>query len=511
MDPKKFEALFPKDTRAAEIEKILGYIKNGGACEVIGVPGVGKETLFELLVYNRSVRERHLGVLEATFHFVLVEFAEIRHYSLFDVTKFLFLALSESLRERKMQAEFEKIDALFKEAFSLHDDAVLFTGLKRAIEYLSEEKDLTVVFLFDRFKIYFPEVTGQFFANLSVLRSRAKHKFSVVFSLNRPLDQSVEPTLLSDVYPLVSGHDVYLPLYDEVGLTFRISYIEKLVGKTLPEEVRKEILRLTKGLSKLTKICVEEYFANSSTIGLSSRPAEGEGEIPKEISPHFVHRNDKLRKDLASFFLKSKAVRSVSYEIWETLTAQEQTILKRLVLGTEIAEGDQDAVIYLQKVGLLEDQRLHNYSSSEAHAQLGEVEKDSSRRAPLARTIKTEAIAITIPLFADFVRYRAEHTALEKIAYNDETREIMKGESVLSQKLTAAEYRLLAYLLKHPEQVIERDEVIRVVWQESKTTEGVTDQAIDQLVFRLRRKIEEDPNNPKHLETVKGRGIRFIP
>ncbi len=446
MDPKKFEALFPADTRFREIEKILTYIKNGGACEMIGIPGVGKETLFELLVYNRSVREKHLGSDEATFHFVLVEFVEIRQYSLFDVTKFLFLALSESLRERKMQEDFEKIDSLFKEAFSLHDDAVLFTGLKRAIEYLSEEKDLTVVFLFDRFKTYFPEVTGQFFANLSVLRSRAKHKFSVVFSLNRPLDQSVEPTLLSDVYPLVSGHDVYLPLYDEVGLTFRFSYIEKLVGKVLPGEVQKEILHLTRGLSKLAKICVEEYFA----------------EMPEQ-------------KDLTSFFLKSKVVRSVSYEIWETLTTQEQTILKRLSGGKEIGVGDEGALSYLEQIGLIQEKE------------------------------------ITIPLFTDFVRYRAEHTELEKLSYNDETREIMKGESVLSQKLTAAEYRLLQYLLKHPEQVIERDEIIRVVWQESKTTEGVTDQAIDQLVFRLRRKIEEDPNNPKHLETVKGRGIRLTP
>ena len=42
-----------------------------------------------------------------------------------------------------------------------------------------------------------------------------------------------------------------------------------------------------------------------------------------------------------------------------------------------------------------------------------------------------------------------------------------------------------------------------------KTTEGVTDQALDQLIFRLRKKIEDDPNNPEFIQTIKGRGLKF--
>ncbi len=65
-------------------------------------------------------------------------------------------------------------------------------------------------------------------------------------------------------------------------------------------------------------------------------------------------------------------------------------------------------------------------------------------------------------------------------------------------------------MLQHQDQILDREEIISVVWQENATTAGVTEQAVDQLVFRLRRKIEKDPNNPVHLQTIKGRGIKFV-
>src|SRR5205807_10091569 len=94
--------------------------------------------------------------------------------------------------------------------------------------------------------------------------------------------------------------------------------------------------------------------------------------------------------------------------------------------------------------------------------------------------------------------------------YDEHTNTIRKGEIILSDQLTASEFRLLRYLLQNPDRIVERDELINVVWENIKSTAGITDQAVDQLVFRVRRKIEEDPNNPLHLVTVKGRGFKFV-
>jgi DNA-binding winged helix-turn-helix (wHTH) protein len=53
--------------------------------------------------------------------------------------------------------------------------------------------------------------------------------------------------------------------------------------------------------------------------------------------------------------------------------------------------------------------------------------------------------------------------------------------------------------------------VINAVWENMQSTAGVTDQAVDQLIFRLRKKIESDPNNSIYIQTIKGRGFKFTP
>ena len=98
----------------------------------------------------------------------------------------------------------------------------------------------------------------------------------------------------------------------------------------------------------------------------------------------------------------------------------------------------------------------------------------------------------------------------QQLTFDYVLNEIKKGEVIISDTLTSSEFRLLKFLLENPDRLLQRDEIIESVWQDTKSQEGVTDQALDQLIFRLRKKIEDDPNNPNHLQTVKGRGIRFV-
>ena len=77
--------------------------------------------------------------------------------------------------------------------------------------------------------------------------------------------------------------------------------------------------------------------------------------------------------------------------------------------------------------------------------------------------------------------------------------------------LTAKEHALWEYLQAHPGQVCEKDDLIRAVWPEDRIFErGIRDDSLAQLVRRLREKIEPDPSNPRHIQTVAGRGYRFL-
>lgn len=71
---------------------------------------------------------------------------------------------------------------------------------------------------------------------------------------------------------------------------------------------------------------------------------------------------------------------------------------------------------------------------------------------------------------------------------------------------TATEFRLLEYFMSHAGRVFTRDQLLDAVW---KDTAFVTPRSIDVYVRRLREKIEQDPENPLHLRTVRGAGYRF--
>ncbi len=117
---------------------------------------------------------------------------------------------------------------------------------------------------------------------------------------------------------------------------------------------------------------------------------------------------------------------------------------------------------------------------------------------------------IAIPLFLSFIQEEYKNNQRNRtLLYDEKTNTITKGTMVLSDQLTSSEFRLLRYMLQQQNTIVERDNVIHVVWPDVKSTAGITDQAVDQLIFRVRRKIEEDPNHPKHLLTIKGRGFKL--
>ncbi|MGI8770315.1 MAG: winged helix-turn-helix domain-containing protein [Acidobacteriaceae bacterium] len=71
---------------------------------------------------------------------------------------------------------------------------------------------------------------------------------------------------------------------------------------------------------------------------------------------------------------------------------------------------------------------------------------------------------------------------------------------------TATEFRLLDYLARHPGRVFSRDHLLDAVWGDARF---VTPRSVDVYVRRIREKIENDPENPRYLKTVRGAGYRF--
>lgn len=439
MDLAHFESLYPEDTRFTEIEKILNFVKEGNSCQLVSLPGVGRSTLLRILAYNKKVRVKHLGENQKNFHFVYLNFSEIRKKPLIEATKYIFLGLIDSLRERKMLKEYDTVNKIFKESMRVKDELVIFSGLKKTVDFLALEKNLSIVFLFDRFEEYILSLEEDFFTNLRVLRNRVKYKFSVVFSLNRPLEDTLEATLMSDFYEFVAGKIIYLPIYDKPGVDFRISYLEKITNKKIDKNLLNDIFELTAGHSNLMRLCAESIISAGQKF------------------------ENKL--ELRRFLIEQKAVRSALFGIWNHLIPSEQ-----IALSQNRIEG----LKHLENVGLIKNDIL------------------------------------TISLFSDYAKEKSSSLGKNQQIQINEMGEVVKGDMNFSDRLTALEFKLLKFLLDNKDRIIEKEEIINAVWGDQKTVLGVTDQALDQLIFRLRKKIEDNLNQPQYIQTVKGRGFKFI-
>ena len=73
--------------------------------------------------------------------------------------------------------------------------------------------------------------------------------------------------------------------------------------------------------------------------------------------------------------------------------------------------------------------------------------------------------------------------------------------------LTAIEFALLHFLIKHKDQVVSRDTILNEVWGEDVY---VTSRTVDTHVAHLRKKIEDDSATPKFLMGVRGVGYKFL-
>jgi DNA-binding response OmpR family regulator len=99
-----------------------------------------------------------------------------------------------------------------------------------------------------------------------------------------------------------------------------------------------------------------------------------------------------------------------------------------------------------------------------------------------------------------------ERLAFDGLVIDAATHEVTKNGTGL--RLTAREFQLLWFLASHPERVFSREQLMRRVWGYSAALDTGT---VTVHVRRLREKIEDEPSQPQHLETVWGVGYRFTP
>jgi two-component system alkaline phosphatase synthesis response regulator PhoP len=111
-------------------------------------------------------------------------------------------------------------------------------------------------------------------------------------------------------------------------------------------------------------------------------------------------------------------------------------------------------------------------------------------RAALRHTSRTSNISL--------VRFDSISVDLKKS-------EVLRDGEVVA--LTAQEFKTLQFLVRNPDRVISRDELLKEVWGYQNYPSTRT---VDNYILRLRQKLERDMAKPVHFRTVHGMGYKFV-
>ncbi|MCK5458078.1 MAG: response regulator transcription factor, partial [Melioribacteraceae bacterium] len=76
-----------------------------------------------------------------------------------------------------------------------------------------------------------------------------------------------------------------------------------------------------------------------------------------------------------------------------------------------------------------------------------------------------------------------------------------------SLQLSSTEYKILKYLIQHEGEVITRDNFLDDVWGYDSYP---TTRTVDNYILSLRKQIEDDPSNPKHIIPIHKAGYKFV-
>ena len=106
---------------------------------------------------------------------------------------------------------------------------------------------------------------------------------------------------------------------------------------------------------------------------------------------------------------------------------------------------------------------------------------------------------------------RSEKADIGRIAFGDFIFDLERGELSscdLTVSLSDAERTILNILAARANQTVSREEICRLV---STKGERITDRTVDLRISRLRKKLGDNPQVPKYLKTVRGKGYIFVP
>jgi DNA-binding winged helix-turn-helix (wHTH) protein/energy-coupling factor transporter ATP-binding protein EcfA2 len=438
--------------RNSEVKRLLNWLRAGESASIIGVSGVGKSNLFNHLL-DPEVQKYHLKQKLSNYLFVRVNFHYLPDFSTRSIYS-LILEQFELLGDRVEQVGLaptviDEIGEQHEALLNAGDDLLRVQRyFKLAMRSLLGGSQNRLVLLCDQFDDVYQEADERLFANLRGLREAYKYRLSyLVFTRDVLTSLAPMDSGREEFYELLASNVMGLKPYNQEDAQLLLGRVAGRNRWTVEESVEESLLGLTGRHAGLLRAAFMTIMQNDFALEDGDR-------------------------ETAVSLLTFPAIQAECSKIWNSLTVEEHRLLAYCVHEIPSETVDKSPLKRLQLKGLLDE--------------------ETGRR-------------LFSPLFAAYVKN--QEALWERPLYLDErTRQVW----VLGQPtsaLTALEYRLFDILYQRLETLVTKDELINAGWPAAQG--GVSDEALTAALYRLRKKIEPEPDNPQFLESLRDQGYRL--
>jgi len=290
------------------------------------------------------------------------------------------------------------------------------------------------------------EFPGFFFNNLRLLHQIDKTKVHFVFATDRDIFQPESLKKYDDLAEILCQNIIYFPIYSRKDALFIAHYLNQKYHYQLSTHDQEIVVDLCGGHPLLIRTC----------LGILRKEPE-------------IDRNK-----LAEKISQKLEIRLILENIWRALDEKEKIFIN--LVGHGITSQKEKPSGYLLGTGLVslgQDQKFQLFS----------------------------------PLFLAFIKTQKNN--LPRLNLDPDNQEILINGQPLQEGLSLQEHHLLNAFLKKPQTIISRDEISTVLWGK-KSDEKYSEWAIDQAISQLRKKLTKMNISPQNLQTIRGRGYRWI-
>jgi len=430
MDSSITEASYPLSFHKAEAAILGKHLKNRHNVSLIGMKRVGISDFLRFFLYRPDIVDTYIDGSQKHI-FIPVDLNDLveREVKPFWILTLKRIADTISISLTATPEVKKKMESLFLESIQTQDIFLTIDNIRKSLMLLVNEGYLPTIFFlrFDRMK---DVVTPELFSNLEGIKTATHGQASFVFTSFRNLDM-LSPHAFPKASLQAFAHTMYLTPANHTDAMIIYQTYKDRYDLSIPKELEEALFSLVDGYLQYLHLALFLLQEEKNVLSMT-------------------------KETLEALLLKDEGIFLQSEELWESLTTDEQDVLRKINRGESISEGEKVLGKYLWESGF----------------------------------VNTDG-ALFSPLFSHYVGQKNK-----------------KVIDITNTEFTKKEQKLFTLLKEHLGEICEREKIIEGVWAEVEEL-GVSDWAIDRLVARVRNKLKVQKSGFE-IQTIKTRGYKLI-